>query len=388
MPYHHRHRNYRGGGRPNPLVYVLIVVLTVLLAGLLYYDHAQEEKNSERLRILAQEELERWRQMELEREKQKASDSFYQKLADGFDVNILIVGDSIGAGAGATEYDLRWANLMAANIRSTYGVKVNLTNVSMGGNSSYAGYVRTMALNDGIDYDLAVLCYGQNDSPNNFSLYYESIIRALKNRYPSTSIMCVLESSQRDYTEKIQIIQALADHYGVPVVDTIAPFQTKYDIYVNDDGVHPNDEGYRIYSESVMTVIDSLVAKRHAHDPNNVTVVNDRVTVLDTFQWYGADKFTRKGNTFLLKTSTNGIILGIDYIFTSGANSCKILIDGIEYAAPEVYFNYDFSQRYIMVVNNWLEGDTVNIQREIKVVFSEDESGKNQADGFKGIAIS
>lgn len=30
----------------------------------------------------------------------EAEDSFYQKLADGFDVNVLVVGDSIGAGAG------------------------------------------------------------------------------------------------------------------------------------------------------------------------------------------------------------------------------------------------------------------------------------------------
>ena len=42
---------------------------------------------------------------ETEKLKQKAAeDSFYQKLLDGFDVNVLIVGDSIGEGAG-TETD-------------------------------------------------------------------------------------------------------------------------------------------------------------------------------------------------------------------------------------------------------------------------------------------
>ena len=36
---------------------------------------------------------------------QEAEDSFYQKLADGFDANILIVGDSIGEGAGTETND-------------------------------------------------------------------------------------------------------------------------------------------------------------------------------------------------------------------------------------------------------------------------------------------
>ena len=119
-----------------------------------------------------------------------------------------------------------------------------------------------------------------------------------------------------------------------------------------------------------------------------MTLINGQGTVFDTFQWFSVDQFTREGNTFTLKITTHGAILGIDYNFTSGANSCKILIDGVEYAAPEVTFNYDFSQRHIMVVNKWLEGETVNVLGEIQVVFDEGENGKNQADGFKGLAIS
>ena len=116
--------------------------------------------------------------------------------------------------------------------------------------------------------------------------------------------------------------------------------------------------------------------------------MNDRVTAFDTFQWFRAEQFAREGNTFTLNTQTHGVILGIDYSFTSGANRCKILVDGVEFAAPEVTFNYDFSQRHIMIVNDWLKGETVNVQREIKVIFTEDEAGETQADGFNGLAIS
>ena len=314
-------------------------------------------------------------------------DSFYQMLGNGFDVNVLIVGDSIGAGTGASDNDHRWVNLLKANLESKYGVSVNLTNVSMGGNTSYAGYVRSMALTDDTAYDLVILCYGQNDSTTDFCLYYESVLRAVKRRYPGASIICIQESSQKDYTEKMWIIQAIADHYGLPVADTIAPFRANYNHLVMD-GTHPNDDGHRIYCETVMGVIDPLVTARRGYDPQNVPVVNDRVTFFDTFQWFPAEQFAREGNTFTLNTQTHGVILGIDYSFTSGANRCKILVDGVEFAAPEVTFNYDFSQRHIMIVNDWLKGETVNVQREIKVIFTEDEAGETQADGFNGLAIS
>ncbi len=402
---HHHHHHHRSERDKHPILIILIIVLAAGLAGMLYYSHVQDVKEQARLQELArQEREERYAREEAERQAEearkeeerriaeeraqlRAQDSFYQLLADGFDVNVLIVGDSIGAGSGASDADHRWANLLATNLKSKYGGEVKLTNVSMGGNASYAGYVRTMALNDGVDYDLVVLCYGQNDSASNFSLYYESIIRAVKNRYPKASIICILESSQKDYTEKMQTIQAIADHYSLPIADTIAPFQTNYDNLVKDK-VHPNDDGQQVYYETVMSVIEPLVAARQGYDPENVAVVNDQVTIFDTFQWFPVDQFKREGNTFILNTQTHGSILGIDYNFTSGANSCKILVDGMEYAAPEVTFNYDFSQRHIMIVNKWLEGETVNVQSEIKVVFGEDEAGKNQADGFKGLAIS
>lgn len=68
------------------------------------------EENIEWLGRLDEESMVREYLYQEEQEKQEAlkqkaaEDSFYQKLLDGFDVNVLIVGDSIGEGAG-TETD-------------------------------------------------------------------------------------------------------------------------------------------------------------------------------------------------------------------------------------------------------------------------------------------
>ena len=243
-------------------------------------------------------------------------DSFYQKLEDGIDVNILIVGDSIGEGAGASSYSSFWVSLLQAYLQDTYSISnINVTNVSMGGNASYAGYVRTMSLNDNVQYDLAVICYGQNDDIEDLS----------------------------------------------------------------NDGVHPNDEGQKIYFETVKKVIDDNV-EASSGKMKEVSALNRSVYKFDNFAWYGADSdFARVDDViFVLNTSASGI-MGIDYTYESGNNNADIYVDEKLFKSPTVTFDYDFSQRHILIVS-----DECMVENEIKVVFAS----KEQADGFKGMCFS
>lgn len=298
------------------------------------------------------------------------SNSFYQKLAEGHRVNILVVGDSIGAQP--------WIGTVQSHLKSTYGAKSYASNISMGGNTSYAGYVRTMTLADKVSYDLVILCYGQNDSAEDFGLYYEALLRAVKSKY-NCSIISVLEHSQKEYTEKIKIIQDLADHYGVLTADTIAPFQSDYD-NLTADGIHPNNAGQELYAKTVGKVIDQAVVNAITERSNGeVSAVNDEVTAFDTFKWYGKNKFNRSHETaFTLKTKISGI-LGIDYTFQGGINTCEIYVDGKLFKAPQIDLDYDFSQRHIMIVSN-----NCTVENEIKIVFND----KKQAKGFYGICFS
>lgn len=149
-------------------------------------DKVSKDKKSAEFRAL-NKKIFREEQEEAEELKQKeAEDSYYQKLVDGFDVNVLVVGDSIAANG---QGEKGWCPLLQNNLRKTYGNSVSFANISMGGNASYAGYVRTMTLNDDVDYDLAIICYGQNDGTDGFSTNYESIIRAIRSNYPDCSII-------------------------------------------------------------------------------------------------------------------------------------------------------------------------------------------------------
>ena len=171
---------------------------------------------------------------------------------------MLIVGDSIGEGAGSSDPDLKWYKKLVPYMKEQYGIELEITNVSMGGNTSYAGYVRTMNLNDKDSYDYIIICYGQNDKLEDFSLYYEVLLRTIREKYPEAVMISILESSQREYTEKIQIIQELCNHYDVYIADTIEAFNNSglpYEVLC-DDGTHPNDRGYELYFNTVATVME------------------------------------------------------------------------------------------------------------------------------------
>ena len=238
-----------------------------------------------------------------------------------------------------------------------------------------------MDLNDDTDYDLVVICYGQNDSTDGFSTNYEALIRAVRNKYPNSSIISILESSQREYTEKMTTIQSICEHYSIPVADTIAAFNNSGKAYddLTKDKVHPNDAGQDIYFETLKTIIDENLSASTGK-MEYVEVINADVKKFDNFIWYGADTDFKRidDTTFTLQTSASGV-LGIDYNFESGDNKADIYTDDELYESPTVTFNYDSSQRHIMIV-----GDNCTVEKELKIVFNT----KEQADGFKGMCFS
>lgn len=96
-------RKFRGGdrsGNKNTVLIILIVIMAIVLGILMWGEKKKSNAETQELTKL-NEQIFAENQAKAEALRQKeAEDSFYQKLADGFDVNVLVVGDSIGAGAG------------------------------------------------------------------------------------------------------------------------------------------------------------------------------------------------------------------------------------------------------------------------------------------------
>lgn len=308
---------------------------------------------------------------------QHAYTSVYEKLETGIDINVLVVGDSIGQGAGASD-SKGWASLLPSAIEDKYGSKCNLTNVSMGGNTSYAGIVRIGTLDDGIDYDLVIVCFGENDDESELPSQYEGLIRAIQSKYGNSSIISILESSQRDYTNKIQSIISIADYYNIPIVDTIAAFNESgysYDELVNapDDMIHPNDIGHKIYLSTLMDVIsdqvDSLSLSENESDEYDNMLYFDRkdMSISGIYRY----KLT------LDKPITAEI--GIYRNYCSGENGVKVYIDGVLiYDANNIWNGAEQSHIHQIVK------EPVYIENTVEIEFSSLDLAKR----FYGIAFT
>ncbi len=317
----------------------------------------------------------------------KFFDSAYQKMDDGFRVKMLVVGDSIGYGAGASDESHYWSNLVSYYVQDRYGCPVTMVNVSLGGNTSYAGYVRTLTPDEDRVYDLVFICFGANDRLEDLGLHYETVIRAIKSMYPRASIVPVLQSCLYKEPEKIEVIKELAEYYGLPLVDTVTPCEAEYEKYT-EDGTHPNDAGYQVFFEEIMKVIEPRVEERYGLDPEVPQPLYEECSVFDTFNYIPASEFKREGNTFSIELSIDAKVMGIDYDIYDGTNYSKIYIDGEGYIVLDRTNSSGIVQRHIFIVNNWKAGENVTIEKELAIVFPDTEAGTAQADTFRGITFS
>ncbi len=368
----------------NIILSVVAVILVVAFGVIWIMDSKEQQvRYAENMEANSQVQVERRERM-VEMEQRELTDSFYQKLADGFDVKILIVGDSISLGKGISDESFSWVNLLESDLVETYNVNVQVQNVSLSYSTAYAGYVRTMALPEN-DYDLAIICYGQNDDEKTFANYYEGLIRAIRSKNERCSIISVLESSQRKYTNKIKTIQELSEHYGNQVADLIDPFNDTasgdYKNLTSNDGINPNESGQKIYADVISKLIADEVEKDTPYNDAEVEIVNDWAKNLNKFKGITASEFKRTDNKFVytLNEPLTGFY-GIDYKYVAGENGCKIFIDGKEYKAPEAIVHSDAFQLYIIPLGN----QSISAKQSIELRFSTDE----QANAFKGVCVS
>ncbi len=308
---------------------------------------------------------------------QKTYLSAYEKLIEGEPVNVLVVGDSIGQGAGATS-GKGWASMLPLAIESEYGSECTLTNISMGGNTSYAGIVRVNTLDDNIDYDLVIICFGENDSEDEIASQYEALIRTIKAKYGYCSIISVLESSQRKYTDKIQDIINIADNYEIPVADTIDAFNTSgysYEELVNapDDLVHPNDIGHELYLNKIMEVINSQM--------ETVSLSNNGADEYSTMLYYDRKDMSLTG-LYKFKITLDEPItadIGIYRNYLPGDNVVRVYVDGdLIYDANDTWNSAEQSHIY------QITSEPVYIESDIEIEFSSLDIAKR----FYGISFT
>lgn len=320
----------------------------------------------------------------------------FQKLACRQKIRMLVVGDSIGA--------LPWTEEVAEWIEKNYSVECAIKNTSLGGNSSYSGIVAETLRDDGLQYDLVILCYGQNDDERYFSSAYEALIRLLLENNPNCSIISIVESSQREYTPKMKTILKLAEYYHLSVADLIEGFQNSgysYDV-LSYDGVHPTELGESIYAHTLEDVIrlrvseeynrkydlflqgkteDKSCEEDYVYDRSVLRPLDPDSGMFEDVRIFPPEKIVRVNDTDW-EIELNGITgtLGVSRSYLPGENSVQVYLNDA----------LCIEQDYYMSINNSLKRISLLVP-EVKVydgTFRVHFSSKETADLFLGVIFT
>ena len=312
----------------------------------------------------------------------------YAKISKGQPISILVVGDSIGEGQGASKPERNFPNRLKSLLQKKYNVTASIENICMGGNTTYASYVRTYQLPNSNVFDLVIICSGENDYEKKPGVFYEALVRTVKTKYPNAEIISVLQHSQKTYTQKIKAIQNIADHYGISTADTIPPFTNGENgdyQSLTVDNIHPNDKGYAIYAQVLEETISANVKNHHPSPknlPSNIFPDSLNYAVLTSIP---TTSLTRTENTFtgtIDLPKTTSIKIGIELDNFKGSNSYELAVNNTKIFQKQ--FKWKFPQKHFITQLAAYKPTNATTTTQLSITFGT----QNQADSFKGFFIS
>lgn len=299
-------------------------------------------------------------------------------------ISVFIIGDSISAGAGASQPEHKWWKRLSKNLKDQYGMRIDVENDSLGGNDTYSAYCRLMRKPENSEYDVILICSGANDG-SRLDLYYENLLRGISLKYPYATVFCILQSSENEHPEKIEVIRELADYYGAKTIDMIRAFEESGYSYadLSNDGVHPNDLGQDIYLSKISDAFSTCI-----HEGEFLTEPLRRIdtplnTAVDDWGEYSffSLKDMEKINEleYELMVPCTEAIIGVDYYAVKGAQTINAFSSG------KTLFRKELKRDDVIGMEfNDLENMSCEIKESIIISFSS----KEMKDSFKGINIS
>ena len=311
-------------------------------------------------------------------EEQRENDSFYQKLNDGFDVRILVVGDTIANGYGASSDEATWFNLIKNSIEEKYNINVEMDNVSILDSGAYASYARVkMMEEDDTEYDLALICTGANDSEETMPVYYEALLRAVRDTFDKCSVISIQEYMEADNNARNMSIQSLSTAYNALSVDVYSQMLLDPSPYLQEGG-YLNDAGHKLYADSVMSIIETAVKDGTEYSVPQAAPIYTETAKFDQFLYVPADMFTRTGRQYAMDAAVTGIV-AFDFDVYPGDNTVDLYVDRVKTQTFTLTNAITTPVEHIELCETEVKG-----KRRIGIIFSTEEA----ADSFRGMCVT
>lgn len=267
--------------------------------------------------------------------------TIYEKIAEGKPYNYLIIGDSIGRGAGAEKKQSRWFNQLESLIKDYSGSKGRRNMVVQSGSTAFEGIYKLQHAPKPRDIDLIFIVFGENDrkymEADQFAYFYEKLIRDAKDTYRDAEIITIIESplKQEEFAEEIKRISV---HYAAKYLDMRIPFKESGMLteQLTADMIHPNGKGYRLYANAVFNLIADQVENgaEVANFPKPLTsresyflAEQKSISVNNGFRLENGYYVGRSPGNYL-EYEFQGPILGINVTRSEMGGMMKVYIDG------------------------------------------------------------
>lgn len=198
----------------------------------------------------------------------------FSKIKAGEPVTIAYFGGSITAGAGASNGEkTSYRALTTTWLKQEFpNAKIKAVNAAIGGTGSDLGAFRCQ--NDVLSQkpDLVFVEFAVNDGGAKeirAKEAMEGIVRQIWKANPKTEIIFIYTTSKALFPpyEKEELPKAVkyhsevADYYGIPQINVgqalyekIKQENAQWETYLKD-GVHPSDNGYQVYFETIKTFL-------------------------------------------------------------------------------------------------------------------------------------
>lgn len=210
----------------------------------------------------------------------------YYKLTNEKKLNVVYFGSSVTSGYGASDPEATsWRALTGKWFEDTFPyAKINNYNSCISASGTMLGAFRCSHDVCALDPDLVFIELSINDvycstEYNESILYYESIVRQIRENSPDCDIVAIYVSDQTHLRENPTVLyeQALgaekvAIHYNLPSVNLSSAVSSTFD-YTDDtqwfnyfiDIVHPSDSGYEIYFNVIKEFLEAQLVYGDAY---------------------------------------------------------------------------------------------------------------------------
>ena len=305
--------------------------------------------------------------------------SFYQKLENGYGTDILILGDSTAADADFSAL----SEHLQSKYLSASGSAVNVANLANADGNLLCDVLRVNEMPDKPDYDLTILCYGQNDSGNDVTQNFESLIVALKSRFPDCSIICTIEPGFHAITTELQAMTDVCSAHHVPVINLFSEFYDKgadsYFDYFDSSQTSLGEKGIDEWNTLLCALIDENVAQ-------STGKMDDRPMISRKSEEMAKLRFIPIDDVRVSRTDDTSYSLdfkakGASYILHKqdvGGSDVKVIADDILYQFGKPCGVKTPDGSYIIPIH-----EERSCERDFTITFSS----KELADGLEGFYL-